>query len=82
MKVLCDVHITFKLISFFKNNGIETEYVNNKLNSFFTTGKTISEYVIRICLGNIPTAALIIIFESKLEFLKKLYQSTPKFYLE
>jgi len=109
MKVVCDVHIPFKLISFLRSKNIEAAHVNNILNSFYTSDKAIADYadknnlvvitkdidfrnsyfiqrslqrVIRICLGNIPTAGLIMIFEKHLDFLIELYQTTPQFYIE
>ena len=44
MKVLCDVHISFKLISFFRRKNIEAIHVNTILDSFFSSDKAIATY--------------------------------------
>ena len=96
MKVLCDVHISFKLVTFFRSRNIEATHVNTILDSFYSADKAIAAYadhynmivitkdvdfrnsyfikktpqrLIRICLGNINTTDLIIIFEQQLNFL-------------
>ena len=44
MKFLCDVHISYKIVSFFKENGYEAIHVNTILNSWYTKDSEISEY--------------------------------------
>jgi predicted nuclease of predicted toxin-antitoxin system len=41
MKVLCDVHISYKVVRFLNNNQIETIHVNDILDSWFTKDKDI-----------------------------------------
>ncbi len=44
MKVLCDVHISHKVVRFFKNNQIESVHINDILDSWFTKDKDICIY--------------------------------------
>lgn len=43
-KVLCDVHIAFKVAKFFEKQGYEAIHVNNILDSFHTKDSAISDY--------------------------------------
>ena len=49
-------------------------------NGFFI--KKSPQKLIRVCLGNIPTADLITIFQNQLRNLNKIYLTTPQFYIE
>ena len=42
MKVLCDVHIFYKIVRFFKKKGIEAVYVNELPDKWFTKDNIIS----------------------------------------
>jgi predicted nuclease of predicted toxin-antitoxin system len=42
MKVLCDVHISYKIVRFFKQNGVEAVHVNELPEKWFTSDATIS----------------------------------------
>lgn len=42
MKVLCDVHISYKVVRFFKQKGIETLHVNELSDKWFTKDAVIS----------------------------------------
>lgn len=44
MKVLCDVHIPMKLVTFLKSRGVEAQHVNYILNSFHTSDEDIAAY--------------------------------------
>jgi predicted nuclease of predicted toxin-antitoxin system len=44
MKVLCDVHISHKIVRFLKKNQIESVHVNDILDSWFTKDKDIAIY--------------------------------------
>jgi predicted nuclease of predicted toxin-antitoxin system len=44
MKFLCDVHISYKLISFFKSNGIEAIHVNSILNGSNSKDSEIADF--------------------------------------
>ena len=44
MKVICDVHIPFRLVSFLKQAGIVAEHENNLPDGFYTTDKAIPDY--------------------------------------
>ena len=44
MKVLCDVHISHKVVRFLKINQIESVHVNEILDSWFTKDKDICIY--------------------------------------
>jgi predicted nuclease of predicted toxin-antitoxin system len=44
MKVLCDVHISYKLVRFFKEKGIEAVHVNELPDKWFTKDAVISHY--------------------------------------
>ena len=44
MKVLCDVHISYKVVRFLNNNQIESVHVNDILDSWFTKDKDIAIY--------------------------------------
>lgn len=44
MKVLCDVHISYKLVNFFIDNGIEAVHINNILNKWNTKDKDICNH--------------------------------------
>jgi predicted nuclease of predicted toxin-antitoxin system len=41
MKVLCDVHISFKVVNFFRNNKIDSIHVNEILDGSFSKDKDI-----------------------------------------
>lgn len=43
-KVLCDVHITFKVVRFFESKGHDAVHVNDILDSFYTKDSEISRY--------------------------------------
>ena len=43
-KVLCDVHIAFKVVKFFKEKGYEAVHVNDILDSYYTKDNDISNY--------------------------------------
>ncbi len=43
MKVLCDVHISYKVVRFFKNKGIEAIHVNELPDKWFTKDAVISQ---------------------------------------
>jgi len=43
-KVLCDVHIAFKVVRFFKDKGYEAIHVNDILDSYHTKDSDISKY--------------------------------------
>jgi predicted nuclease of predicted toxin-antitoxin system len=42
MKVLCDVHISYKIVRFFKKKGIEAVHVNELPDKWFTKDSIIS----------------------------------------
>lgn len=42
MKVLCDVHISYKIVRFFRKKGIETLHVNELPDKWFTKDAVIS----------------------------------------
>lgn len=44
MKILCDVHIAYKLVAFLKSKNIEAEHVNNILQKWFTKDRDICRY--------------------------------------
>ena len=44
MKVLCDVHISYKIVRFFKEKGIEAVHVNELPNKWFTKDADICSY--------------------------------------
>lgn len=46
-KVLCDVHIAFKIVRFFKDQGFEAIHVNDILDSYYTKDADISDYADR-----------------------------------
>jgi predicted nuclease of predicted toxin-antitoxin system len=43
-KVLCDVHIAFKVVKFFQEKGHEAIHVNEILDGFYTKEEDISQY--------------------------------------
>jgi len=43
-KILCDVHISFKIATFFKNSGYEAVHVNDILNGSRSKDLAISDY--------------------------------------
>ncbi len=43
-KVLCDVHIAFKVVRFFETHGHEAIHVNDILDGYFTKDADLSEY--------------------------------------
>jgi predicted nuclease of predicted toxin-antitoxin system len=43
-KVLCDVHIAFKVAKFFERRGYEAIHVNNILEGYHTKDGAISDY--------------------------------------
>lgn len=44
MKVLCDVHISYKLVRFLKEKGIEAVHVNELPDKWYTKDSFISDY--------------------------------------
>ncbi len=44
MKLLCDVHISFKLVNYLRSLGYETVHVNQILDKWFTKDDAISSY--------------------------------------
>ena len=44
MKVLCDVHISYRLVNFFKDKGAEATHVNKILNKWNTQDEDICRY--------------------------------------
>jgi len=44
VKVICDVHISFKVVSFFKEYGYESIHVNSILNGSFTKDSEIASF--------------------------------------
>ncbi|MEQ1744477.1 MAG: DUF5615 family PIN-like protein [Saprospiraceae bacterium] len=44
MRVLCDVHIAFKIKRFFESKGFEALHVNHLPNSWFTADKDIANF--------------------------------------
>ncbi|HMO41250.1 MAG TPA: DUF5615 family PIN-like protein [Saprospiraceae bacterium] len=43
-RILCDVHIAYKVVRFFKNKGYEAIHVNDILDGFHTKDADISHY--------------------------------------
>ena len=43
-KVLCDVHIAYKVVRFFQSNGHEAIHINDILDSYHTKDSEISRY--------------------------------------
>ncbi|MDX2250281.1 MAG: DUF5615 family PIN-like protein [Bacteroidia bacterium] len=43
-KVLCDVHIAYKVVRYFESKGHEAIHVNNMLDGFYTKDSEISHY--------------------------------------
>ena len=43
-KVLCDVHIAFKVVKFFESRGYEAVHVNNILEGYHTKDSVIGDY--------------------------------------
>lgn len=44
MKVICDVHIPLRLVTYFNKQGVHAEHVNNLPDKYYTTDKVIAEY--------------------------------------
>jgi predicted nuclease of predicted toxin-antitoxin system len=44
MKVVCDVHISFKIVRFFEQKGIEAIHVNNILQGDVSSDASITDY--------------------------------------
>jgi predicted nuclease of predicted toxin-antitoxin system len=44
MKILCDVHIPYKLVNFLRNQGIEAVHVNRILAKWYTKDSDICQY--------------------------------------
>ena len=44
MKFICDVHISYKIVTFLKKQGYEVVHVNEILDKWYTTDKAICEY--------------------------------------
>ncbi len=44
MKFLCDVHISYKIVNYFKSMGYEAIHVNEILDKWFTKDNEICEY--------------------------------------
>jgi predicted nuclease of predicted toxin-antitoxin system len=44
MKILCDVHISYKVIAFLKRKGIQSVHVNNVLDKWYTKDIDICRY--------------------------------------
>lgn len=45
MKMICDVHIAYKLVNFLISKGIEATHVNDILDSWFTIDSKIAKFV-------------------------------------
>ncbi len=43
-KVLCDVHIAFRVVRFFKSKGHQAIHINDILDSYYTKDSDISRY--------------------------------------
>ena len=43
-RVLCDVHIAYKVVRFFEEKGYESTHVNDILDGFYTKDRNISLY--------------------------------------
>lgn len=43
-KVLCDVHIAYKVVRFFQSNGHEAIHINDILDGYYTKDSEISSY--------------------------------------
>lgn len=43
-KVLCDVHISYKVVRFFESNGHEAVHINDILEGYYTKDSEISRY--------------------------------------
>ena len=44
MKVLCDVHISYKVVKFFRDQDLDAIHVNDILDKWFTKDKEIIEF--------------------------------------
>ena len=45
MRVLCDVHIPYRLVSFLRERGIDATHVNRILDKWYTKDSDIAHYV-------------------------------------
>jgi predicted nuclease of predicted toxin-antitoxin system len=44
MRVICDVHIAFKIVRFFQSQGIEAFHVNDLPNAWYTSDRDIASF--------------------------------------
>ncbi len=61
MKFICDVHISYQLVRFIKENGHEALYVNDIFQSSTTSDSAISEFADKndfILLQKIPISGI------------------------
>jgi predicted nuclease of predicted toxin-antitoxin system len=45
MRVVCDVHIPYRLVNFLRERGIDATHVNRILDRWYTTASDITQYV-------------------------------------
>ena len=45
MRVLCDVHIPYRLVNFLRERGVDATHVNRILNKWYTRDSEIARYV-------------------------------------
>lgn len=45
MRVLCDVHIPYRLVAFLRQRGVDATHVNRILDKWYTTDEAIADYV-------------------------------------
>lgn len=46
MRVLCDVHIPYRLVNFLRERGVDATHVNRILNKWYTRDSEIARYAI------------------------------------
>ena len=46
MRVLCDVHIPYRLVNFLRERGVDVTHVNRILNKWYTKDSEIARYAI------------------------------------
>ena len=44
MKIICDVHISYKIVRFFQTKGVEAHHVNTLPDKWYTKDSFISQY--------------------------------------
>jgi predicted nuclease of predicted toxin-antitoxin system len=44
MRVLCDVHIPYRLVNFLRERGVDATHVNRILNKWYTKDSEIARY--------------------------------------